>query len=155
MCIYGITVLGLFGTCNESKWREELLTKLDNEITYFNPVVDDWNEEAQANEDKHKKSDTFILLTLTPEMKGFYTIAEIIEMAYTNPCRVIFCHLDEYGGKKFDEAQIRSLKKIIKDIEAVGVTHIYDNLDDVADFVNTYSRVMYNYRYDIKDVSDK
>jgi hypothetical protein len=25
----------------------------------------------------------------------------------------------------------------------------------VADFVNTYSRVMYNYRYDIKDVSDK
>jgi hypothetical protein len=25
----------------------------------------------------------------------------------------------------------------------------------VADFINAYSRVMYNYRYDIKDVSDK
>jgi hypothetical protein len=88
-------------------------------------------------------------------MKGFYAIAEIIETAYSTPSRLIFCHLDEYGGKKFDEAQLRGIKKICKDIEEVGVTHIYDNLDDVADFVNAYSRVMYNYRYDIKDVSDK
>lgn len=155
MCIYGITVLGLFGTCNGSKWREELLTKLDKEITYFNPVVDDWNEEAQANEDKHKKSDTFILFTLTPEMKGFYTIFELCALSYINPSRVIFCHLDEYGGKKFDEAQLRIIKKIIIDLQIIGVDHIYDNLDDVADFVNVYSRTMYNYRYDIKDVSDK
>ena len=125
MCIYGITVLGLFGTCNGSKWREELLTKLDKEITYFNPVVDDWNEEAQA-EDKHKKSDTFILLTLTPEMKGFY-----------------------------NKAQLKGIKKIIKDIEAIGVNYIYDNLDDVANFINTYSRMMYGYRYDIKDALHK
>lgn len=39
-------------TCNQSTWRDELLTMLDQDkVKAFNPVVDDWNEEAQINED--------------------------------------------------------------------------------------------------------
>ena len=41
----------LGGTCNKSKWRDELIDLL--KIDYFNPVVDDWNEEAQKEEKKH------------------------------------------------------------------------------------------------------
>ena len=31
----------LGGTCNESKWRDDLIKLL--KIDYFNPVVKDWN----------------------------------------------------------------------------------------------------------------
>jgi len=34
----------LGGTCNKSTWRQRLIKLL--KIDYFNPVVDDWNEEA-------------------------------------------------------------------------------------------------------------
>lgn len=41
----------LGGTCNESKWREELISKLDlNSIEYFNPVVEDWTKECMEIE---------------------------------------------------------------------------------------------------------
>ena len=34
----------LGGTCNGSKWRNELIPSLN--VDYFDPVVEDWNEEA-------------------------------------------------------------------------------------------------------------
>ena len=131
-------LVGLFGTCNDSTWREELISKLDPEVSYFNPVVDDWNEEAQKNEDWHKLNDSFILITLTPLATGFYTIAEIMALAYTSPERLIFCYLDKDADKEFNEAQKRSIIKICKDIEKLGVKHISDNLADVAEFINAY-----------------
>ena len=67
----------LGGTCNQSTWRDELLTMLDQDkVKAFNPVVDDWNEEAQINEDWHKANDDFCLYVLTPEMTGIYSIFE-------------------------------------------------------------------------------
>lgn len=35
----------LGGTCNRSKWRNELIELL--EIDYFNPVVKNWNQDCQ------------------------------------------------------------------------------------------------------------
>lgn len=135
-------LVGLFGTCNNSTWREELIKKLDPEVDYFNPVVDDWNEEAQKIEDEHKQNDSFILITLTPLATGFYTIAEIMQLAYHSPERLIFCCLDKDADLEFNDPQKKSIKKICKDIEKLGVKHIYDNLDDVADFINTYDRCL-------------
>lgn len=40
----------LGGTTNNTNWRDDLIKKL--KIEYFNPVVDDWNEEAQEREIK-------------------------------------------------------------------------------------------------------
>lgn len=41
----------LGGTCAELTWREQLMPMLDKfNITYFNPVVDDWTEECQVIE---------------------------------------------------------------------------------------------------------
>lgn len=38
----------LGGTCNNSKWRDELIPNLT--VDYFNPVVDDWTPEAAKKE---------------------------------------------------------------------------------------------------------
>jgi hypothetical protein len=43
----------LGGMCNDSLWRERLIPTL--EIDYFNPVVEDWNEEAQERELKERE----------------------------------------------------------------------------------------------------
>ena len=59
-------------------------------------------------------------------------------LAYTSPERLIFCYLDKDADKEFNEAQKRSIIKICKDIEKLGVKHISDNLADVAEFINAY-----------------
>ena len=58
----------LGGTCNGSKWRDQLIPLL--KIDYFNPVVKDWNEEAQAEEERQKAESDFCLYVITPKMTG-------------------------------------------------------------------------------------
>lgn len=102
----------LGGTCNQSTWRDELLTMLDQDkVKAFNPVVDDWNEEAQINEDWHKENDDFCLYVLTPEMTGIYSIFEVADDSNKRPDRTIFCVLPERNGKTFS---IGLQKKFLK-----------------------------------------
>ena len=63
----------LGGTCNNTTWRDELIKKL--KIDYFNPVVDDWNEEAYRRELQEREICDFCLYTITPKMTGVYSIA--------------------------------------------------------------------------------
>jgi hypothetical protein len=42
----------LGGTTNNSIWRENLIKEL--KIDYFNPIVDDWNEDCIKEEEKQK-----------------------------------------------------------------------------------------------------
>lgn len=47
----------LGGTCNESTWRESLISKLDSKkLSWFNPVVDDWTEDDMKKELEERAS---------------------------------------------------------------------------------------------------
>lgn len=50
----------LGGTTNNSDWRDTLIKKL--KIEYFNPVVKDWNEDAQKEEIKQRKECDYVLM---------------------------------------------------------------------------------------------
>ena len=63
----------LGGTCNNSQWRKRLISKL--KIDFFNPVIDDWNEEAQINEIRERQNADYCLYVITPLMTGVYSIA--------------------------------------------------------------------------------
>lgn len=67
----------LGGTCNGSTWRNELIPHLPCE--YFNPVVEDWTPDCIVIENLEKdiKCDTH-LYVLTPDMKGIYSIVEMM-----------------------------------------------------------------------------
>ena len=65
----------LGGTCNESAWRDKLIKKL--KIDYFNPVVDDWNEEAFQRELIEKEECDFLLFVITPKMTGVTFASDI------------------------------------------------------------------------------
>lgn len=129
----------LGGTCAESTWREKLIKQLN--IDYFNPVVDDWNEEKQKEEVKQRETCDFCLYVITPRMKGVYSIAEVVDDSNKRPKKTVFCYLkddgeDEDGNKyKFTKEQLKSLDqvgKMIKDNDA----NFFDNLNDVANFLN-------------------
>lgn len=118
----------LGGTCNQSTWRDELLTMLDQDkVKAFNPVVDDWNEEAQINEDWHKANDDFCLYVLTPEMTGIYSIFEVDDDSNKRSDRTIFCVLPERNGKTFSIGLQKKFLKIEKDLIRNGAKGCEDN----------------------------
>ena len=129
------------GTCNESTWRDELISKLDlNKIEPFNPMVKNWNEIAQANEDYHKENDDICLYTLTPEMIGIYSIFEIGLDAGKKPDRIILCILEEANGRKFDSIMLKGIEKMKKDLSNLQIP-IFDNLDDLSVYLNNYEKI--------------
>ena len=58
----------LGGTCNESTWRDRLIPML--EMDFFNPVVDDWDEDAQGRERFEREHCDYCLYVITPKMTG-------------------------------------------------------------------------------------
>ncbi len=129
-----ITVF-LGGTCNESTWREELMPMLDRRVDAFNPVVDDWNEAAQANEDRHKINDDFCLYVLTPEMAGLYSIFEVADDSNKRPDRTVCCFLKAHGGREFDAGTWRGIEKMKRDLVRNGAV-VCEDLEGVAAFLN-------------------
>ena len=115
-----------------------MLTMLDSEkVDAFNPVVDDWNEQAQANEDWHKANDGFCLYVLTPEMTGIYSIFEVADDSNKRPEKTIFCVLPERDGKTFSVGIQKNFLKIKKDLIRNGA-RVCESLEEIATFLNSY-----------------
>lgn len=123
----------LGGTCNESTWRYNLIEKLN--IDYFNPVVEDWTEECMVEELKQRQICDFCLYTITPQMTGVYSIAEVIDDSNKRPERTIFCLLEEWDGERFTPSQIKSLIQVGRMVERNG-GKFFTDLQAVADYLN-------------------
>ena len=103
----------LGGTCNESTWRDRLISQL-KDVDYFNPVVPDWTEECMAEEINQRESCDFVLYVITPFMTGVYAIAEAVDDSNKRPGKTLFCFLgcdlNESGeSKSFTIGQMMSL----------------------------------------------
>ena len=123
----------LGGTCNESQWREQLIPLL--QCDYFNPVVKDWNEEAQMLEIKKRQECDFIVYVITPKMTGVYSIAEVVDDSNKRPDRTVFCILEEDDSNEFMEHQTKSLE-MTKNLVRNNSARVFDNLEDIANFLN-------------------
>jgi hypothetical protein len=123
----------LGGTCNDSKWREELIPLLN--IDYFNPVVEDWNEEAQEEEIYKRETCDFILYVVTPLMEGFYSIVEMTDDSNKSPERTVVCFLTEDGDKTWTRHQQKSIEATKALLEGNGAV-VLDSLEEVAYLLN-------------------
>jgi hypothetical protein len=127
----------LGGTTAKTKWRDELIPKLN--IDYFNPIVEDWTEECIKIENEEKENKCGIhLYVITPKMMGVYSIAEAVQSSHTDNKLTIFCILDKDG---FSEAQLKSLKATSDMLENNGVK-ICNSLDEISEFINNISKNM-------------
>ncbi len=114
----------LGGTCNESNWRNRIITML--EIDFFNPVVEDWTPDCMAEEIKQRETCDIVLYVITPKMTGTYSIAEVVDDSNKRPERTIFIRLRDDGKERFDEGQWRSLGAVALMVKRNGGTAFTD-----------------------------
>lgn len=119
----------LGGTCNESTWRTTLIKLIDPYMNYFNPVVDDWTEEAYQKELDAKEISDFQLYVITPKMAGVFSIAEVVDASNKIPDKTILCILLQDDDVIFTEGQIKSLDKVGEMVNKNGgqcFTNLYE-----------------------------
>ncbi len=123
----------LGGTCAETTWRKDLISKL-NSIPYFNPVVEDWTPECQAIEIQEKEFECNIhFYCITKEMQGVFSIAEVVDSVHNKFKRTIL-HVVPDG---FDKFQIKSLQAVVDLINSRGgIAYIDSNLTRSARVLN-------------------
>lgn len=111
-------------------------------LDYFNPVVDDWNEEAYQRELTERRDCDYCLYTITPRMTGVYSIAEVVDDSNKRPEKTILCVLpygestDEGDLKFFTIAQMKSLGKVGEMVEKNG-GKVFGTLEQVASYLNS------------------
>jgi len=132
----------LGGTCAGTKWRDELMPMLDKfGVKYFNPVVKNWTEACIAIEEDEKNNKCNChLYVITPDIKGTYSIAEIVHSAHlanmygTSVDKMMFVILD-YKDKPWQKHEIKSLNAVTKLVENIGRDHVItlrtDNIEEI------------------------
>ncbi len=126
----------LGGTVNGSLWRDYVIPKLA--IDYFNPVVEDWNEQAYQKELYEREHCDFCVYVLTPKMTGVYSIAEVVDDSNKRPKKTIYCMLLKDEGHEFTKAQGKSLRAVGRMVENNG-GQWFESLDDMVRFLNSIS----------------
>lgn len=125
----------LGGTCNESTWRNVMMIHLnDDGLDYFNPVVDDWNEEARKNELLERETCDYCLYAITPKMTGTYSIAEVVDDSNKRPEKTIMVMIRYDGKEQFEKGQWRSLSAVASLVKSNG-GHVFDNCKSASVFM--------------------
>jgi len=129
----------LGGTCNGSIWRDVIMPMfLKKGIEYFNPVVDDWTEDCQTEEERQKKICPFHLYVITPKMTGVFSIAEVVDDSNKMPLRTILVVLEDdkfpLNDGKFTKGQRKSLDAVKKMVKANGAS-VFETLEQVANAI--------------------
>ena len=122
------------------QFREELIKDLNLSSSILCPkcnlnYVDNWNEEAQKEEIKQRKTCDFCLYLITPKMEGVYSIAEVIDDSNKRPEKTIFAYLLEDDGKVFGKHQIKSLDMVGNMVKENGANW-FKGLSEIADYLN-------------------
>lgn len=129
----------LGGTCNNSLWRERLITMLN--VDYFNPVVENWTEESKKNEENEKILCDIHLYVITPLIQGTFSIAEAVNDSVRIPKQTILCVLQSDDSitpelpATFNESLKRSMFAVEKLVESNGAFVVH-SLKEVADLIN-------------------
>jgi hypothetical protein len=70
-------VIGLFGTCGVSTWRQAFIDRYQQQgITYYNPQRPDWNPAYALEENEHLHRDDIVLFPVTAETTGVGSLGE-------------------------------------------------------------------------------
>ena len=125
----------LGGTCAGDTWRDELISLL--KIDYFNPVVDNWTEDAQRREREQRILSDYILYVIRTTASA-YSIAEAVEDAVKRPKKTIVCILP-FSTREHDQNVREHEEKALDAIEQLihrNGAKICKNLTEIAEYLN-------------------
>lgn len=70
--------VGLFGTCDNVRWRDPFMAAYDAEgIPYFNPMVDNWHPGLIEDEKAHLENDPIVLFPVLSKSYGQGSLSEL------------------------------------------------------------------------------
>lgn len=123
----------LGGTCNETRWRDEL-TGMLNTRNFFDPVVADWTPECQRIEIDEKENKCNVhFYCITSAMIGVFSIAEVVDSVH-NKHKITILQIIPDG---FDTRQIKSLRAVVELVEMRGgIAYIDNDLSRAARILN-------------------
>lgn len=123
-------------------WRKELVSMLDlNKIEYFNPVVDDWNIEAQQRELEYRNNCDICLYTITNKINGVYSIAEVIDDSNKRPEKTIFCDLYSWNFEtSINVAMFKSIRAVGDMVER-NDTMKFNSIKETAEYINDFNNI--------------
>lgn len=125
----------LGGTVSPHDWRNIVISALPSEVAYFNPVVSEgsWTTEHIEIENKEKAESDCVLVIITPEMRGCYSIAELIYLSLGGKT-VVYGFIGE-----FDESIKKSLEASAQLIAGKpNAIRVY-SLQEAADVISVLS----------------
>lgn len=121
----------LGGTCAGEDYRRQIIPLL--EIDYFNPVVDDWNQEAVEIENQAKQRCAYELYVFTPEQIGMYGYIEAVVSAFhRRPQEVVVV----FRVGDASDAYLRSVEASKKLLREKTEAYVADSLEEAATFLN-------------------
>lgn len=123
----------LGGTCPGYRWRDELIPMI--KCDYYNPIVKGWNESIRQKEVYEREHADFVLYTITDNMKGVYSIAEVVDDSNKRPEKTIFCNLYT------KEAGMTHSLKAVENLLISNGVKVFHSLREVADFLNEKAKV--------------
>ena len=135
------TKVYLGGTCG-SAWRDTLMPRL--QIEYFNPMVEDWTPESQAEEERQREHCDICLYVITPKMLGVFGVAEVVDDSNKRPGKTLFCFVEDeraFGGDAvFEPHQIKALNAVGKMVEGNGARWVRD-FAELEEVLNGWEKV--------------
>lgn len=76
----------LGGSCNPTTWRHKISIPIlkKNEITFFNPQVDEWNENLIDAENHAKETANILFFVIDGETRAIASMLEVTELICQN-----------------------------------------------------------------------
>ena len=134
-------VIGLFGTAGNSQWRAPVIERLEQEdISYFNPSVEEWTPDCAPIEAEHLATDKVVLFVVTCESESFGSLAETgwaILSAMENGRSIIFVIQDYPGENTLTPNRVRTL---VRAHARRADVRIYDSIDKAVEVAITAFR---------------
>ncbi len=132
----------LGGTCGDNNWRDtftkDLVSKGVDKNKIFNPIVENWDEEAQRKEDLAKEESKFLLFYIAnPKTKGNetsgYSLIELTMGLYDHPETTIGVLCTD----ELSEAVKKALTKGFKDLKKrFPDGNVFETADEAVKFLS-------------------
>lgn len=107
-------IVGLFGTCGDSKWRDPFIALLNESgINYFDHVKKDWNGLDSVIEAEYLHQARILLFVITCETTSYGSLAEVgwaAKSAQVNS-QTLILYVEDYKGEdpSGDASRVRRL----------------------------------------------